>query len=400
MSTRLHGLRVVVARPRAQAAGLIEALVAEGATAVPVPAIEIVDPPDGGAAMQAGLGSLGAGDWIVVTSPNGATRLAGALGGEFPRGVSLAVIGPGTRRRAEAAGLQVDLEPAVSIAEGLLDALPSPGRAGATMLLARAETARASLPDGLRARGWTVLDVAAYRTVGTTVSSADARACRHADLVAFTSASTVRHLHDGVGRDNLPARIACIGPATAAEAARLGLAVDIEAPVHTIAGLVSAIVDHCDDLVFIGPESAAESDSQWLLEQYFAEIDERFETGLDRSIVLTTDPEEISPPNGMFFVGRLGGDPVACGALKIVEPGVADIKRMWVSGRARGLGSGRLLLRRLVGEARALGLRRVRLETNRALVEAIALYRDEGFVEVEAFNEEPHADHWFVQDLD
>jgi ribosomal protein S18 acetylase RimI-like enzyme len=73
---------------------------------------------------------------------------------------------------------------------------------------------------------------------------------------------------------------------------------------------------------------------------------------------------------------------------------------MWVGEAARGRGVGRRLLRRLVDEGRAMGLRRVRLDTNRALTEAIALYRSEGFVEVPAFNDEPHAHHWFVLDLD
>jgi uroporphyrinogen-III synthase/predicted GNAT family acetyltransferase len=396
----LDGVRVVVTRPRAQAASLVSALEAEGATAVPVPVIEITDPADGGAALRAALASLDAGDWLVVSSPNGATRVAAALGDRpLPDGVSVAAIGPGTRARAHAAGLRVDLVPESSIAEGLLDALPDPGPDGGTMLLARAEAARAVLPDGLRSRGWTVHDVAAYRTVGVPVSDADLVTCRHADVAAFTSASTVRHLVEGVGRDNLPPVLACIGPATAEAARALDLPVDVEADPHTIPGLVAAIAAAVPTMVLLRPEPADSDDARWLIEQYYAEIDRRFESGLDRAAILTSDPHEISPPDGLFVAGRLAGRPVACGVLKSDDPAVIDIKRMWVSDEVRGRGVGRRLLRRLVAEARAMGRSGVRLETNRALTEAIALYRSEGFVEVEPFNEEPHADHWFALDF-
>ncbi|MEQ8843144.1 MAG: uroporphyrinogen-III synthase [Acidimicrobiales bacterium] len=395
-------MRVVVTRPREQSAALLDALEAEGADTVAVPVIEIADPPDGGAALRAGLAELGHGDWVVLSSPNGAVRVADALDGRPLRpGVSLAVIGPGTRARAEEVGLSVDAMPEDSIAEGLLEFLPGPpGAGGGRMLLARAEEARAVLPEGLRKRGWTVIDVAAYRTVSVPVSAEDVVACRHADAVAFTSASTVRHLLAGVGRDSLPPVLASIGPATSEQAVELGLHIDIESREHTIPGFAEAIATAIPQTVLLRPEPAAAADSQWMLEQYFVELDARFESGLDRAAALTTEPAEISPPNGLFVAGRLAGAPVACGVLKIVEPGVADIKRMWVSDRVRGRGVGRRLLRRLVAEGRALGLRRVQLETNRALTEAVALYQAEGFVEVPAFNEEPHADHWFALDFD
>ncbi|MDG2025696.1 MAG: GNAT family N-acetyltransferase [Acidimicrobiales bacterium] len=396
----LDGVRVVVTRAREQSAALIESLEALGAEAVPVPVIRIEDPPDGGAELRRELGALIAGDWLVITSPNGATRVGAALERPLAAGVSVAVIGPGTKAKAEAAGLDVNLVPSASIAEGLLEFLPVPGAGGGTMLLARAETGRELLPTELRRRGWDVRDVAAYRTVGVDVDPDAIEACRQADVVAFTSASTVRHLVAGVGAENLPPLIACIGPATSDQAGELGIDVDITATEHSIPGIVTAIADAVPNLVLLRPEPAADADSQWMLEQYFTEIDERFETGLDRDNVLTSDTHEISPPNGLFIAGRLGVEPVACGVLKKVVPDVADIKRMWVSDRVRGRGVGRRLLERLVAEGRAMGLRRVQLETNEALTEAIALYRSAGFTEVEAFNDEPHAHHWFALEFD
>jgi ribosomal protein S18 acetylase RimI-like enzyme len=86
---------------------------------------------------------------------------------------------------------------------------------------------------------------------------------------------------------------------------------------------------------------------------------------------------------------------VGCGAVKSAEPGVGSIKRMWVSPKVRGAGVGRRLLLALEKEASGLGMGLLRLETNRSLHEAQALYRRNGYREVAAFNDDPYADHWF-----
>jgi ribosomal protein S18 acetylase RimI-like enzyme len=72
---------------------------------------------------------------------------------------------------------------------------------------------------------------------------------------------------------------------------------------------------------------------------------------------------------------------------------------MWVSSGTRGLGVGRRMLAALEEHARARGVRVVRLETNRNLGEAVALYRSSGYAEVPAFSDEPYADHWFEKHL-
>ena len=90
---------------------------------------------------------------------------------------------------------------------------------------------------------------------------------------------------------------------------------------------------------------------------------------------------------------------MGCGSLKLHPDAPPDIKRMWVAPAARGLGLGRRLLRTLEQHAQESGAAAVRLETNAALVEAIAMYRAAGYVEVEAFNDEPNADHWFEKPL-
>jgi len=240
----LDGLKVVVCRPRDQALPLIEVLVEEGAEIVHAPVIAIDDPADGGAELRASLESLMADDWLVVTSPNGAARVAAALARGLPDGVRLAVIGPGTADRARADGLAVDLMAERSVAEGLLEVFPAPEGDGGSVVLARAEVARDTLPDGLRAMGWDVTDVAAYRTVTADLTADEKKQASAAAIVAFTSSSTVDRLVDQLGADSVPPLIVSIGPATSATVRGHDLDVAIEATDHTIPGLVEALLDH------------------------------------------------------------------------------------------------------------------------------------------------------------
>ncbi|MCQ3813380.1 MAG: uroporphyrinogen-III synthase [Acidimicrobiia bacterium] len=240
----LEGVRVVVTRAQDQAGGLVDALAEHGAETVVVPVIKVVDPEDKGVCLRQHLKSLGTGDWLVITSPNGASKVAEALRVvPLADDVAVAVIGPGTKSCTEDLGIRVDLIPDASIAEGLLEAFPSPNQPDAKVLLARAAEARRVLPEGLRAKGWIVHDVAAYQTLRVPVEESNIRACRRSDIVAFTASSTVTNLHSAVGVANLPPAIAAIGPATAKTASELGLTVDVVAEPHTINGLVKAIVE-------------------------------------------------------------------------------------------------------------------------------------------------------------
>jgi DNA-binding MarR family transcriptional regulator/GNAT superfamily N-acetyltransferase len=131
------------------------------------------------------------------------------------------------------------------------------------------------------------------------------------------------------------------------------------------------------------------------IEQYFAELDARADRPYDPTAGVTAEPRELRPPDGILLVAYLHGEPVGCGALK----NRCEIKRMWVADTVRGLGIGRRLLGELEARAAALGARSVRLDTNRALTEAITMYRSAGFAEVPAFSAEPFADHWFEKRL-
>ena len=140
--------------------------------------------------------------------------------------------------------------------------------------------------------------------------------------------------------------------------------------------------------------------AQHCLAQYFAELARRFPSGFDPAISRRAAPEEMRPPRGLFLVATLHGEPVGCGGLKFHPGEPTEIKRMWVAESVRGLGVGRRLLTRLEELAAEAGVRAVRLDSNGALREAIGMYRSSGYTEVEAFNDEPYADHWFAKRLD
>jgi GNAT superfamily N-acetyltransferase len=108
---------------------------------------------------------------------------------------------------------------------------------------------------------------------------------------------------------------------------------------------------------------------------------------------------ELMPPLGGFLVAYLDGGAVGCGGVKHAPGRPAEIKRMWVADSARGHGIGRRLLAELEAIATAVGAGVAHIETNSVLVEALTLYRDAGYVEVPAFNDEPFADVWMEKRL-
>jgi DNA-binding MarR family transcriptional regulator/GNAT superfamily N-acetyltransferase len=151
--------------------------------------------------------------------------------------------------------------------------------------------------------------------------------------------------------------------------------------------------------VVVDVEPPTSADARRCIESYFRELDARFDAGFDPAASIPADAHELVEPRGLLLVARLAGDAIGCGALKLHDDEPAEIKRMWVAARARGLGVGRRLLHELERAARDRGARTVRLETNRRLTEAIDLYRSAGYREVAAFNDEPYAHHWFEKRL-
>ena len=130
----------------------------------------------------------------------------------------------------------------------------------------------------------------------------------------------------------------------------------------------------------VDPRDAA---AQWCLGRYYAELDERFEGGFDLSRAISTEPDELMLPAGLIVVAWLHGDPVGLWRLEAPRTGTGRAEATCGSRRTvRGLGLGRRLLRELEDLARDHGASAAHLETNRALTEAIALYRASGYEEV------------------
>ena len=153
-------------------------------------------------------------------------------------------------------------------------------------------------------------------------------------------------------------------------------------------------------LVTFAVTDPASPEARACMAAYFAELGERFDGGFDPGASLPATDADLVEPSGLLLLARLHGEPVGCGALKFHGTEPAELKRMWVADRARGLGLGRRLLAELEDQVRRHGATVVRLETNQALTEAITLYRSAGYAEVSAFSDEQYAHHWFEKQLD
>jgi ribosomal protein S18 acetylase RimI-like enzyme len=139
--------------------------------------------------------------------------------------------------------------------------------------------------------------------------------------------------------------------------------------------------------------------AKYCLGEYYAELARRFERGFDVS--LSRDPEATAmmPPRGAFLLAKLDGAAIGCVGLKGTDGGYAEIKRLWVAPAARGLGLAHRLMAAAEEEARRLGIETLRLDTNSALPEAVALYRGTGWTEVPRFNDDPYPDTFFEKRL-
>ncbi|MDA7947774.1 MAG: helix-turn-helix domain-containing GNAT family N-acetyltransferase [Hyphomicrobiaceae bacterium] len=149
----------------------------------------------------------------------------------------------------------------------------------------------------------------------------------------------------------------------------------------------------------IAPEPADSAVARWCLQQYFDLLNERFAGGYDPENAQPADAHEFTAPKGIFLVARAAGEPVGCGALKTAGPELGEIKRVWVAENTRGLGIGQQLLGELEKASRSMGHTRIRLDTNKSLTEAQAMYLKNGYVEVPPFNDDPYPDHWFEKVL-
>ena len=246
----LFGRRIVVTRTRKQASKLSDQLRALGADVFELPTIR-VEPPEDLRAFGELVRDAYQYDWLIFTSPNGVdaffemffklyddTREIG--------NVKIGAIGPATAERVKAFHLTVDLQPEEFVAEAMIDSLQKfQSVENLKFLLVRAERARDVLPKRLSTLGAIVDEAIAYRTVPETddLTGAIGRFRNEgADLITFTSSSTVENFL----ALKLPwppnLKTASIGPITSETMRRLGLTVDVEASRYDMEGLVKAIL--------------------------------------------------------------------------------------------------------------------------------------------------------------
>lgn len=178
-----------------------------------------------------------------------------------------------------------------------------------------------------------------------------------------------------------------LDPLTDRQRARL---IDAMATVETLIAAASKIFTI---------ESPGSDVARQCLEAYFNELAQRFENGFDPVQSNAAEDPDMAAPCGAFLIAWLNGRPVACGGVKTIAPHTGEIKRMWVAPEVRGMGIARRLLDAIETEARRLGMTRVCLDTNRALVEAQAMYRKAGYRDAARYNDNPYAHFWFEKDL-
>ncbi|MDB6065541.1 MAG: tetrapyrrole methylase [Pedosphaera sp.] len=256
-SRPLFGQRVVVTRTREQASQLSRQLRELSAEVLEVPTIKI-ETTDKMADLGDALLELNSYDWIVFTSPNGVTMFFETFFKAFEDmrdigGVRIAAVGPATAAKLKELHLKVDLMPEEYVTAKIAKAFAGyESIENLKILLLRAEVASPELPKELEGMGAIVDDVACYKTVPETEDQNGAAAKLvegGADWITFTSSSTVENFH---ARFDLPAlvkkfpkiKLASIGPETTKALSAIGLKPTVEAKIHTIEGLVKALVNH------------------------------------------------------------------------------------------------------------------------------------------------------------
>lgn len=149
--------------------------------------------------------------------------------------------------------------------------------------------------------------------------------------------------------------------------------------------------------VSVVPVDPASPDARECLAAYVAELRRRFPEGFEPGDLVR--PDEVRGDAGVFLIAYEDGVPLGCGALRVLEPGVGEIRNVWVAAEARGLGLGRALLVQAEHEAAARGLAVVRLGTHPVLTEAIQMYRTGGYTEISQYAQDAHASYFFEKRL-
>lgn len=153
------------------------------------------------------------------------------------------------------------------------------------------------------------------------------------------------------------------------------------------------------DRIALAEADPASKEARYCLGEYYAELARRFEEGFDVSLSRDPEARDMMRPRGAFLVAMSDAMPIGCVGLKGTGGETAEIKRLWVAPSGRGLGLARRLMDAAEDAARSLSMTVLRLDTNRALPEAVAMYRNLGWTEIGRFNDDPYADFFFEKRL-
>jgi len=246
----LFGKRVLVTRAGSQAGALERLLIERGAQPVRFSSIEI-RPISGKQELDRRISELHGYEWVGFTSVNGVEAFFHRLNesGQDSRalaGLKIGAIGPMTARALKERGITADYIPEVHTGQGFIRGLKKNEVRGKLFLLPRADIADDEITTGLKKLGARVDEIAVYRTIrppGGLAKLKNLLLPGNLDVITFTSSSTVTNLLVGLGKADIlriRAKIACIGPKTAASVKKAGLKVDILAREQTMAGLIEA----------------------------------------------------------------------------------------------------------------------------------------------------------------
>ncbi|WBU38913.1 GNAT family N-acetyltransferase [Homoserinibacter sp. YIM 151385] len=153
-------------------------------------------------------------------------------------------------------------------------------------------------------------------------------------------------------------------------------------------------------MVSMRPASPADPASHALLAEYFADRARGFPAEQGEYRTTFPDPAAFEGGRGVFLLvedEELG--PVGCGGIRLLSPGRAEVKHLYLQPRTRGRGLGRVLLSELERLAAGLGATEVVLDTNRSLAAAGGLYRASGYESTEPYNDNPNATDWYRKPL-
>jgi DNA-binding MarR family transcriptional regulator/predicted GNAT family acetyltransferase len=237
---------------------------------------------------------------------------------------------------------------------------------------------RLGLDSGLMSRFLRSLEAEGLVTTATDPGDRRRRIARLTDRGREEMAA-----YDRIGRDQAARLIARAGPRAA----------EVVAAMDLIATLLNR------DQLEIRPADPDSGEALFCLQAYFDELATRI-PGLDTAVFQVPDPaaDSYRPPRGRCLVAWSDDLPVGCVSLRPLDGPVAEVKRLWVHDSARGQGLARRLMTAIEDQARGMGLTLLKLDSNSALTEALALYRASGWTPTAPYTGAP-ADIWLEKML-